>query len=368
MKSLLAVSLMLLSFCLHASESWTDWEQFKQVYISPQGRVIDGSSPQMITTSEGQSYALLCALIANDKPTFDRVLNWTETNLANGDLTAQLPAWLWGKEKDSPSYHVLDAHSAADSDLWIAYALAEAGRLWKDYRYKSLSYFLAERILHEESVNIPNYGWIILPGKVGFQLNTSTWRLNPSYLPLQIFRRFNVLYPKSPWQAVAQNSFKFLTQSSQKGFSPEWAMITDNNRILADEKESKVGGYNAIRVYLWLGMMSNEDEFKAPLMNTFAPMLKAIQTDGFVAEQFDLKTNTQIGYKPLGFSAAVLPFLASANDTIRINEFVEKINARKLSNSPDSYYDSVLILIGKGWQEKRYGFEKDGALTTQWSR
>ncbi len=356
MKILLTIALILVSFCLHAREPWTDWEQFKRVYISPEGRVIDGSTEQLITTSEGQSYALLCALIANDKATFDRVLNWTETNLAHGDLTAQLPAWQWG------IYGILDENSASDADLWIAYALAEAGRLWGEYRYQSLSYFLAQRILNEEAVNIPNYGWMILPGKKGFQLTEHSWRLNPSYLPVQIFRRFAVLYPHSPWQDITQNTVKFLKQSMQQGFSPEWATLTDNNQVIPDIKDGKIGGYNAIRVYLWLGMLSDAETYKVELMTAFSPMLKVVQTDGFVSEQYDTKTNAQVGDKPLGFTAAVLPFLISANDLTRANVFVEKLKTREFSDKPTHYYDSILMLMGKGWLEKRYQFDKAGML------
>lgn len=365
MKILSIIALMFISICVQASESWKDWEQFKAVYISPEGRVIDGSNPQLITTSEGQSYALLFALIANDKETFDLLLNWTESNLANNDLTANLPAWLWGLNKENKQYGILDSNSASDSDLWIAYALVEAGRLWGEYRYQSLGYFMAMRILREEAVQVPNYGWVIVPGFKGFQVTEHTWRLNPSYLPIQIFRRFAGMYPHSPWQEIAQNSVKFLKQSAPQGFSPEWAILDDNNHVSADEKDSKVGGYNAIRVYLWLGMLSNEDTDKSALMAHFEPMLKTIQTDGYVAEQYDTKLKVQTGYKSLGFSAAVLPFLVSANNSVRVNEFLKGLEARELSNKPDHYYDTVLTLFGKGWVEHKYQFNKDGMLSVE---
>ena len=42
------------------------------------------------TTSEGQSYALFFALAANDREAFDKILLWTENNLADGSLKALL--------------------------------------------------------------------------------------------------------------------------------------------------------------------------------------------------------------------------------------------------------------------------------------
>ncbi|MCK9397631.1 MAG: cellulose synthase complex periplasmic endoglucanase BcsZ [Methylobacter sp.] len=363
MKILSIVVLTVISICAQAGEPWKDWEQFKAVYISPEGRVVDGSSPQMVTTSEGQSYALLFALIANDKETFELLLHWTEANLAANDLTANLPAWQWGLNTETRQYGVLDNNSASDSDLWIAYALVEAGRLWGDYRYQSLGYFMAMRILSEEAVQVPHYGWMIVPGLKGFQITEHSWRLNPSYLPVQILKRFAGIYPSMPWQEIAQNSVKFLKQSAPQGFSPEWAVLDDNGHVSPDANDGKVGGYNAIRVYLWLGMLSHDDQDKPGLMAHFEPMLRVVETDGYVAEQYDTKTKMQTGYKPLGFLAAVLPFLASVDNPSRLTELVKTLGTdRAPSNKPDHYYDSVLILLGKGWLDQKYSFNKDGML------
>jgi endoglucanase len=43
---------------------------------------------------------LFFALVANDRAQFERLLSWTQNNLANGDLRAQQPAWLWGSDVD----------------------------------------------------------------------------------------------------------------------------------------------------------------------------------------------------------------------------------------------------------------------------
>ena len=49
---------------------WPQWNTFKKHFVSEQGRVIDLGSKQSITTSEGQSYALFFALVANDQTSF----------------------------------------------------------------------------------------------------------------------------------------------------------------------------------------------------------------------------------------------------------------------------------------------------------
>lgn len=100
-------ALMLAAAQVSAACNWPAWERFKQDYISDGGRVIDPSDARQITTSEGQSYALFFALAANDRDAFKTVLSWTQNNLAEGDLSARLPAWLWGR-KNETEWTVLD--------------------------------------------------------------------------------------------------------------------------------------------------------------------------------------------------------------------------------------------------------------------
>src|SRR5688572_1849744 len=81
-------------------DSWPAWQRFKQLYLSEDGRIVDASSPEQATVSEGQAYALFFSLVANDPPTFRKLPEWTTNNLAQGDLTRSLPAWRWGRDDD----------------------------------------------------------------------------------------------------------------------------------------------------------------------------------------------------------------------------------------------------------------------------
>src|SRR5690554_4268187 len=122
MRSLIAFACIAVAACVSGpafsepcTKVWERWQRFGAEMISPEGRVIDASDDRLITTSEGQSYALFFSLVDNDPAMFWRVLRWTEKNLAGGDLTARLPAWLWGK-RDTGEWGVLDANSAAAAD------------------------------------------------------------------------------------------------------------------------------------------------------------------------------------------------------------------------------------------------------------
>ena len=130
-----SVCAVLAGLCTSA-QAWDKWDAFKAANVNDSFRVVDYSDNRRITTSEGQSYAMFFALVAGDKDSFEKLLKWTENNLASGDITKYKPSWLWGKHGNS--WGIIDSNNAADSDMWIAYCLLEAGRLWDrpDYTAK----------------------------------------------------------------------------------------------------------------------------------------------------------------------------------------------------------------------------------------
>ncbi len=160
-----------------SAHAWDLWDAFKTASVD-NARVVDRSDERKITTSEGQSYALFFALAADDRTSFDALLSWTEQNLSGGDITKTLPAWLWGEDKASRSWKILDTNNAADSDMWIAYNLLEAGRLWKNDGYTAKGRAMLE-LLKKEVRTVDGLGDVILPGRVGFEKNGLV-KLNPS--------------------------------------------------------------------------------------------------------------------------------------------------------------------------------------------
>ena len=104
---------------------WPAWQDFARQFISADGRVIDPSSPRKITTSEGQAYAAFFALVSNDPARFAQLLDWTRDNLAAGDLSARLPAWLWG-QRDDGQWGVLGSAPGASSSVHSWYLRADA--------------------------------------------------------------------------------------------------------------------------------------------------------------------------------------------------------------------------------------------------
>ena len=360
---LLKYSLSLLLLCAFGAAAgcdWPAWQRYKQDYISAGGRVIDPSTPNRITTSEGQSYGLFFALVAGDRPAFDRLLSWTEDNLAQGDLSARLPAWLWG-ENENKQWTVLDDNSASDSDLWIAYSLLEAGRLWDSRRYQTLGTLLLQRIAREEVADIPGLGPMLLPGKVGF-VKDDGWRLNPSYLPPQLLARFAAL--RGPWQAMQQSNQRLWLETAPHGFSPDWVVWRKTQGWRADAAKPNVGSYDAIRVYLWAGMLADDDAHKAALVRRFQPMVQLTAQQGVPPEKTDTASGKTSGNGPVGFSAALLPLLAHQPEALAAQR--QKIIDHPPGN--DAYFSASLTLFGQGWDEQRYRFNRQGELQPSWDR
>lgn len=345
--------------------NWPAWETFKKNFINEGGRVIDASTPRFHSSSEGQAYGLFFALVANDKKSFDFLLRWTEANLAGGDLTARLPAWYWGK-KDDGSWGVIDQNSASDADLWLAYTLGQAGTLWNDKRYTALSTLIGKRILREETADLPKLGLSLLPAPSGFTPTTSSWKLNPSYTPIQVMRWFANNGQDERWEKLLHSSAQIIIGASPKGYSPDWILYDSAKGYVIDSQgqEKGNGGYNAIRVYLWAGMLPEKEPYKKALLTALKPMASLVENKAFPPEFINVSTGEINKPGSTGFSAAMLPFLK----TIGYKKAWEEQNLRisALLIKPDAYYDQVLAMYALGWQEQRYQFHANGNLMPQW--
>lgn len=345
---------------------WPRWDAFKRDFVSADGRVIDVGSADSRTVSEGQAYGLFFALVANDRRTFDTILAWTENNLAQGDLSARLPAWLWGRAQDG-TWRVLDANAASDADLWIAYTLVEAGRLWHERSYTARGALLAKRVLDDETASVPGLGLTLLPGPTGFKLADGQWRVNPSYSPPQVIRGLAARLPdERRWAALAASTGRVLLDTAPKGFSPDWALYRAGAGFGPDPQTHAESAYNAIRVYLWAGMLDRADPLAAPLLARFAPFADHIAAHGAPPEKVDTTTgvagpNDGNG----GFSAAAVPFLDARGQHALADAQAARVDALARQAAP-GYYTSVLTLFGLGWRDGRYRFGADGSLAARW--
>lgn len=347
-----------------------DWTGFVERHIQRDGRVVDFETREQHSTSEGQSYGLFFALVHNDRHTFDLVLQWTDANLAHGRLAQRLPAWRWGRKPDG-SWGVLDDNPASDADLWIAYALIEAGRLWSQPAYQTLGRRVLGMAAREEVALLQGLGRMLLPWPRSIA-SGPPWRLNPSYLPVQLLRRFEQEDAQGPWREIAQHTLRMVEATAPRGFSPDWCAWSEQDRaFVLDPEKSAVGSYDAIRVYLWAGMLHAQDPARAILLKALSGPRALLLRNAALPEYVDTDTGAARGTAPVGFAGALLPYLRGQGLQGPLALQLERIRERTQSppataSGPLPYYERVLLLFGQAWLDGRYAFGPMGELQPNW--
>lgn len=359
------------------SPVWPLWQTYATRFVQADGRVLESSAENNHSTSEGQSYAMFFALVGDDQPRFDALWRWTSANLAGNAIATHLPGWLWGQGTDG-QWRLQDANSAADSDLWIAYALLEAARLWHRPDYHQDALQLMAMIEAQLVVRLPGLGPMVLPGPQGFVQPDPLWRLNPSYLPLPLLRRLAQEAPSGPWRAIADNTATMINQSSPQGFVPDWVgykgTSAQSGAFVRDPIKGATGSYDAIRVYLWLGMSDLTDPLAAPLLKRLDAMARRTADLGAPPESVETLNGSVQGQSPFGFRAALIPYLQAkgqaklASQQLHlVEQAVQEALARPdVSPGPPRYYDLMLSLFALGWADHLYRFREDGTLKLSW--
>ncbi|MEI2414856.1 cellulose synthase complex periplasmic endoglucanase BcsZ [Orrella sp. JC864] len=364
------------------AQPWQDWERFVRHFVQDSGRVLDASTPEQRSSSESQSYGMFFALVANDPAMFEKMWRWSVDNLARGDIGQVLPAWQWGADGQG-NWRVLDDNPASDGDLWFAYSLLEAGRLWQRPDYVQDARHLLANVQAREVAQLPGLGKMLLPGVIGFaDPQAGRWRLNPSYLPLFQLRRLALEQPQGPWSEIAANTVRMIQAlGAPQGFVPDWVAYQADfagtgGQFVADEDKGDLGSYDAIRTYLWAGMTAPQDPASQALRRPLAGMAREIARSGAPPESVRAAGGQAQGTGPYGFGAALLPYLAWQGEPEQARQLRARVQTQWLSANEaalaagrqPSYYDTMLSLFGTGWHDKRYRFSDTGHLRVQWEK
>jgi endoglucanase len=391
---------------------WAMWDTYAAHFINADGRVVEHSAADR-TTSEGQGYALFFALSGNDRPRFDKILAWTQNNLAAGDLGKHLPGWQWGKTPDG-QWKLLDPNSASDADCWIAYSLLEAGRLWNNPAYSQTGRQMLALIAKQEVADLPGFGSMLMPGPTNLWVHTNVWTLNPSYLPLFQFQRFADVDNAGPWGAIGMNIPRFVRLSAKHGFAMDWVDYVPGDGFYpapppgstqprppqkpnlpistgqpgakpdsaqatpppASDLKPPVGSYDAIRVYLWAGMLDPTGSTRAQFLDGIPGMGAYLAGGDNLAppEKVNSQGIPEQQAGPVGFSAAILPYayaqpdLARVGAQLRVKVSAERDPATGLFGKQPVYYDQNLVLFALGYLDSRFRFGPHGELRVEWTR
>jgi endo-1,4-beta-D-glucanase Y len=240
------------------------WRQYRERFVTAEGRVVDNANGG-ISHSEGQGYAMLIAERLDDRPTFETIWQWTQSNLlVRGD---GLAAWRWSPETP----HVADHNNATDGDLLIAWALAEASDRWHVSEYKRS----ARQILEALATNVvasSRFGPILLPASTGFAGKDQPDGpvVNLSYWIFPAFKRLRAVSDAIDWDAITATGKTLigLSRFGPRRLPSNWISV---GRAQPEPASSfpAVFGYDAVRIPLYLawGGPSNRD-----LLKSFLPL------------------------------------------------------------------------------------------------
>lgn len=220
----------------------TGWQQFRDRFISPDGRLVD-TDQGGISHSEGQGYAMLFAVNYDDRATFKQLWRWTQSNLqVRGD---KLLAWRW-----TPKDGVTDKNNASDGDLLVAWALLRASKKWHAPEYLAASRAIAADI-RSKLVQQTNHGVILLPAAEGFAKRDGD-AINLSYWVFPALDEIGQAYPSPEWKALADNGVAILSYArfGRWALPPDW--LTLKTTSVPDDGLSDHFGYNALRIPLYL--------------------------------------------------------------------------------------------------------------------
>ena len=351
------------------ADTWALWAAYADRFVADDGRVIDRTDGGH-STSEGQAYGMFHALVANDRARFDAMLTWTANNLTAGDLAARLPGWKWGQDPEG-SWRLLDENSASDADLWLAYTLIEAGRLWGEERFDWLGREVARSIVEQEVADLPGVGPMLLPGPRGFAGEDGRFRLNPSYMPLQLLRPLDAAGVPGPWVPIADNTLPMLTETAPHGFAADWIAYQAEAGFFPDPLSGPVGSHDAIRCYLWAGALHGDDPHRVVLDYHLSGLLRYWRRWGHAPMEINPWTyedSDRAG--SVGFLGALMPQAERLADAAAVERMRGQLAAELsegLYGDPPSYYDQNLLLFGLGFTDGRYRFAADGSLEPWWA-
>lgn len=226
------------------------WKYYKKTFISNDGRVLDPLRAT-VTTSEGQAYAMMRALLMKDKEIFDKTYNWAKYNLQHKN--DKLFAWLWGQknpgEQIKMEYEIIDQNSASDADAEIAISLIFAYKVWGQGIYMEDALKIINDVWNKETIEVN--GERILTAGVN-QNKYENVEVNPSYFMINGFRIFAKVDKTHDWQKLVDSSYRLTNwciDHIYSGLPPDVFYINRKTGVITFDRDKSDFSYDAVRVF-----------------------------------------------------------------------------------------------------------------------
>ncbi len=318
-----------------------DWFAFRNRFLAPDGRVIDTGN-RSISHSEGQGFSMLMAVRADDRSAFDRMWGWTRTRLARP--RDALHVWRYRPAAANPTE---DGNNATDGDLFLAWALLEAGQAWGVADHTQSAQAIGRDVLR---LLLRSAGGmtLLVPGARGFERRDHVV-VNPSYYCFPAIRKLAAAVPDPAWVRMASDGITLLRQArfGRWGLPPDWLTVAKSDRRLGlPNNWAPRFSYDAVRVPLYLGWGGLGTE---PAVQSAA----AFWGDGVHRELpawTDLSTNAVSPYQASPGIAAVASFTATVSGR-PVRQLVG--NEAATNPMPDYYSGALSALVSLARRDSR---------------
>lgn len=307
-----------------------DWRHFKTRFYRNDGRIIDTGNHQ-ISHTEGQGFAMLFAVAADDHQAFATIWKWTKTHLENP--RTHLFYWRYDPNLTSP---ISDHNNASDGDTLIAWALLKAGQQWNQPEYTRASEQITNALLQYVVIN-HGEKLILLPGVYGFNTKSEVI-LNPSYFIFPAWRAFALHFHKKKWWQLLENGQELIdTMRFGKIQLPtDWVKLSDDGSLSPAHRWPARMSYDAIRIPLYLYW----DQPDSAQLKPWASWFSRYSRNNFPA-WINVLTGETAGYAMNGGLLAVRDLI-----TKQITPTDVQVNPT------DDYYSAALKLLTSLAQEQ----------------
>ncbi|WP_237479581.1 glycosyl hydrolase family 8 [Lichenibacterium dinghuense] len=302
------------------------WTDYKARFVAADGRVVDDANGN-VSHSEGQGYAMLLAVAADDGVAFARLWGWTSRELYR--RPDGLASWRWMPDAVP---HVTDANNATDGDLLIAWALLRAARRWNSPDYRDVSRRIALAVGRSATFT-SRFGLALKPGASGFDAAAMADGpvVNLSYWVFPALDALPEVAPEVDWAGLTRTGLALLEASR---FGPgdlptDWVSL--KGAPAPAKGFPREFGYNAVRVPLYLAWGG------VGTPGLYAPFLR-LARDGAAPTTVDVATG--LPREPLreaGYRAVFTLAACAAGG--------EGAPAAPASGPGDHYYPSSLRLL-----------------------
>ncbi|MEA5596661.1 glycosyl hydrolase family 8 [Rivularia sp. UHCC 0363] len=336
------------------------WDSYRRRFIQRDGRVIDYEASDR-STSEGQAYGMLRAVLIDDPTTFALTLNWGENNLQrleNGKQLDSLWAWKWGRKADG-SWGSIDNNFASDGDIDAITALILASRRWNRPEYLKIAKTKLQDLWKYSTVVGFEGKRYLLPGPQAAFVKDSSIFLNPSYFAPYAFRLFAQVDPERDWLSLVDSSYQVLEDSrkiSAVNLPSDWVVMDAKTGkykpVPNDSKLSSVYSFDAFRVWWRIALDASwfdSSQARSYLETSTGYLRKLWREQSSIPAQIDLEGKALVNYE----ATSQYAMLYAASKLIEPELAEELLNKKllpqyqqELWDDNRAYYTQNLVWLG----------------------